>query len=477
MPEPVTYKLNPRKLSAFVGISLLCHLAVAAGLAGFTMDLDLPKPDITWLDLDNTLGAPRRATPRSRPKPRVAVNRSKPKPQKKWAINKRPAQAAKNKKRKKIVRPKPDAGIRPDAGPFTTDQVALSSLAPGDAALILLLRMDRLRKSPYEREVRQLLEVFYDHKTLLWTSGLDPIRDFEAMLIATPNPYRVTRTFLAVRHNLPSRRMRRSLARAARYKRKRMRWRRHSGGLQGTIPSPPRHPKDPRVVILKPNVVMLTDPSHIPLLALKPAAAGRAPDAGVHATPWIQRLEQMEGTGGQGGEGPGMLLQAINLPRLIRLPPDFKTPLTFRLTIPASEPADLNALLTFASDSDAKIFLAAIPLRIKRFKRSLVLRFMGIPDLLEQIKTTRKGKVVEASVTLTGDQVRALLGIFRNIIPQVKVPGMRQRRLPDAGLPDSRRPDSGAPDAGVPDVGGTAPDIKGHDQDPAPEIVKPSWAK
>ena len=457
-------------MTVFVGLSVLCHLVVAVAFTGFTMELDLPKPDITWLDLDNTLGAPRAAPPQQRP--REAVKRSAPEPQKKWAVTKRPAKVQKKrkKKKKKLVQRKRDAGVRPDAGPFTTDQVALGGLAPGDAALMLLLRMDRLRKSPYEREVRQLLEVFYDHKTLLWSSGLDPIRDFEAMLIATPNPYRVTQTFLAVRHNLKMRTIKRSISRAARYRGKRMRWRRHKAGLQGTIPTPPRHPKDPRVVILKPHVVMLTDPSHIPLLATKPAP-GRAPDAGVSATPWIQRLEQMEGAGGQ-GEGPGMLLQAINLPRLVRLPPDFKTPLTFRLTIPASEPAELHALLTFASDGDAKIFLAAIPRRIKQAKRSLLLRFMGITDLLESIKLTRKGKVVEARVTLTGDQVRGLLGIIRNMIPQVKVPGMPERRVPDLGVPDSRRPDSRGPDAGAP-----VPDGKAPDRDPTPGIVKPAWAK
>ena len=478
MPEPATYQPRPGALSVFVGLSLTCHLVAAVGVTGFTMDLDLPKPDITWLDLDNTLGAPRAAPPPPEPRPQVAVKKIKPPPKKTWAIARRVvARKRPKKKKKKLVQRKRDAGNRPDAGPFSTDKVALGSLAPGDAALMLLLRMDRLRKSPYEREVRQLLEVFYDHKTLLWSSGLDPIKDFEAMLIATPNPYRVTRTFLAVRHNLSSRVMRRSLNRAARYQGKRMRWSRQHSGLQGTIPSPPRHPKDPRVVILKRSVVMLTDPAHIPLLALNQPTPGRPPDAGVAHTPWIQRLEQMEGTGGQGGEGPGMLLQAINLPRLIRLPRDFKTPLAFRLTIPATAPAEPHALLTFASDSDAKIFLAAIPRRIKQAKRSLLLRFMGVTDLLEQIKLTRKGKIVEATVKLSGDQVRGLLGIFRNMIPQVKVPGMTQRRLPDAAVPDSRRPDARTPDARPPDAGVPALDGKTPDADPTPEIVKPSWAK
>ncbi len=474
MFDPTKYSPPMQRLTAFLAVSIAAHMVLAAGFVGFSLDLDVPKPEITWLDLDNKLGAPRPAPP-PRPEQEAEV---KPKPKKKvWTVKKRVKPKKKKrlqtrKKKKKVAakpkkKKKPKKKVKRDTTPFTTDKVALGSLAPGDAALMLLMRMDRLRGSPYEREVRQLLQVFYDHKTLLWTSGLDPIKDFEAMLIATPNPYRLTRTFLAVRHNLPTWKMRRSLSKAARYKTKRMRWRRQRGGYRGVIPSPPRHPKDPRVVIVKPNVVMLTDPAHVPLLTLGSSPNRKAPDAGPPAETWVERLEQMDAAGG-GGEGPGLMLQAINLPRLIRLPRDFKTPQSFRLTIPAKAPSEHHAILTFASEGDAKIFLAAVPRRIEQAKRSLLLRFMGVTDILERIKLTRKGKVVEAKVTLTGEQVRGLLGVIRNMIPQIRVPGMKQNRVPDMGTPDSRRPDAGPAKSG-PDAGLPAPD--------ADPIVKPEWAE
>ena len=477
-------KPSPKKhrLLVFVGLSLLSHLVVAGAMGGVSMDLDLPKPSVTWLDLDNTLGAPTpsKAPPTKTAKPPKSKTAALPAATRApWSTRKR-IRKPKKKKVAKKRRVKRDAGVRPDAGPFTTDKVALGTLAPGDAALMLLLRMDRLRKSPYEEAVRRLLEVFYDHKTLLWTSGMDPIQDFDAMLIATPNPYRVTRTFLAVHHSLPPRRVRRGLSRAARYQNKRMRWRRHGSVLHGQIPSPPRHPRDPRVVVLRRNVVMLTDPAHIPLLSLRPeSTARRAPDAGVEV-PWVQRLEQMEGMGGSGKEGPGLLLQAINLPRLVRLPPDFTTPQSFKLTIPATDPSDLHALIFFATPADARTFLAAVPRRIKQAKRSLLLRLLGVTSLLESIQFKRRGTIVDARVQLSGEQVNSLLGIFRNMIPQVRVPGMQQNRIPDTGVPDSRVPDARVPDAGVPDRGapdagmpdaGASPDV-----DPTPGIVKPSWA-
>ena len=458
---PASRKVSARSSSLllFVGVSVVVHAgAVAVIGGGLSFELSVPKPDITWLDLDNRLGAPTPA-PRVEPKAKPAAP-SPPPPKLKLRKRKRPKKVAARKPR---PRNKPDAGARPDAGPFTMSRVALGNLAPGDAALMLLLRMDRLRGSPYERDVRRLLEVFYDHKTLLFSSGLDPVHDFEAMLIATPNPYRVTRTFLAATHRLPARKLRRALNQAVRYKRGRMLWSRAPDGqLQGRIPSPPRLPSDPRVVLLRPNVVMLTDPTHLPLLTPRsPGSRRRPPDAGPAGLSWIQRLEQMEGMGGAGGEGPGMLLQAINLPRLVRLPPDFTTPLTLRVAIAATAPSEPEALLTFASEQDAKAFLAAIPRRVKQAKRSLVLRLLGVTDLLESIKYKQQGNVVEARVKLTGEQVKTLLEMFRNMIPQVRVPGMPETRIPDAGPPDMKRPDAGVPDQGTPDEA----------------IVVPQWAR
>ena len=441
-----------RGLLPFVGISLILHALPAALVWGFGLDLRLPAAQITWLDLDNTLGAPGAIVPPPPPPPPPPKKVELPPPASEEGIK---PPAPKKKTRKKKKRP-PDAGPPAPAQPFSTDKMALGQLATGDASLMLLIRTDRLRNTPYEAQVRRLLQVFYDHKTLLYASGLDPIRDFDALLIATPNPYRLTRTLLAVRHSLPDRFMREALSRAARYEDQKMRWKRGKQGHQGVIPSPPRLAHDPRVVIVRRGLALLMDPALLPALDAKPdKPTPGGPDAGARAQTWSQRLAGMgEQGGGAAKKGPSLLLQGNNLPRLIRLPPGVPVPVSMRVSVEALEPARPEGLLTFATEDDARKFMADLPRHMERARGSILLRLLGVVDLLDGIKLRRDGRQVWANVALTGDQLRQLLGLFREMIPQVRVPGMKGTRIPDAGLPDmGKPPDAGAPDAGVPDLG------------------------
>ena len=440
-----------RSLLPFVGLSLLLHALPATLVWGLDLDLSLPKPEINWLNLDNTLGAPSASPQAPPPPPPPPETKKEPPPPEDTAAVK--PKKKKKKRRKKRVKLPPDAGPPGPQEPFSTDELALGSLAAGDAALMLLLRMDRLRKTPYEAAARRVLEVFYDHKTLLWSSGLDPIRDLDAILIATPNPYRVTRTLLAVRHSHPDRFMRKALSRSTRYEKKRMRWYRQEKGYKGVIPSPPRLPHDPRVVVTRPGLAMLVNPALLPRLDERPAPPPKGgPDAGVAPPPttWAERLAGMQSTGGGGAKGPAMLLQGINLPRLIRLPPGMPVPLALRVSVEAVEPCRPEGLLTFASEDDARRFMESLPKTMGRARRSILLRLLGVVDLLDAIKLKREGALVRANAELTGGQLRQVMEMFRQMIPQVRVPGMTQSRLPDAGVPDAAKPDQGEPAIEVP---------------------------
>lgn len=444
---PESRRLRP---VLFVGLSALIHLAGVLALAVLAWEPWVPRVEITWLDLDNRLGAP---TPRPKVAPPPPVKVAPPPPKQ------RPGPSP---KKVAVARPRPDAGPPPDAGApadaGSSQGPQLADLAPGDAALILVLRMDRIRRSPYALSVRRLLEVFYDYKTLLWSRDLDPIEDFDALLIATPNPYRVTRTFLAARHHLSRSRIRRALEQSVALDKKRMRWRWQGRVQRGEIPSPPRLPQDPRMVLLQDGLVMLADPAHIPLLttdlgATTPRPAGERADAGARTgRSWLDSLGQMQGVGGaDDAKAPGMQLLAVNLPRLVRLPPDVPVPLNVDVQVPAEDPTLAAGEVTFGAEADARRFLQVIPQRIARARRSMLLRLLGVTDLLDGIKLRRKGERVEVSLKLTGDQVRSLLELFRGMIPQVRVPGMAPRVPPDAGRPDTGRyngPDSAAPDAG-----------------------------
>jgi hypothetical protein len=443
-----------RRPLLFVALSLALHVGVAAGVALLIGDLWSPGLHVTWLDLDNRLGAPAPAGPTA-PEPKPKADPAPPaRPRPRAAV--RPARYG-DQATVARPRPTPDAGPRaagargPErAGTVHADKIALADLAPGDAALILLLRMDRIRGSPYEAAVRRLLEVFYDHKTILWGSGLDAVNDFDALLIATPNPYRVTETFLAARSSRPVGELRRGLERAASFGGKRLRWTPANGAAQrGEIPSPPRHPSDPRVLWLRGDVVMLTDPKLLSALS----APGPATDAGVPGSGWVARLAQMGDRGGTPGTGPGMLLEAVNLARLVALPAEVPAPQSIRGGIEARDPAQVEAALGFASEAAARGFVVEAKRRIERVRQSddrasRLLRWLGVADLLASIRFQRRDAVVTASLQLGERDVKALLEMARSAIPQVQVPGMPERRPLDAGPPRPDRSHGVPPDAG-----------------------------
>lgn len=443
--------LRTSRLLTCMGLSLVVHLLGVMALAVLAWKPWIPKIEVTWLDLDNTFGAPR---PVPKPAKKVRPEPKKPKPPKKRRVR-RPerentvAMATAPKRPDAGVPPRPDSG--PPSAPVATTEKAISNLAPGDAALMLLMRNDRILGSPYENEVRRLLQVFYDHKTLMWTSDLDPMKDFDALLVATPNPYRVTQTFLAARYKIPRAKLKRALERSARFKNKRLRWIRVRGSgstLRGEIPSPPKLPHDRRVVLLRDQLVLLTDPKHSQQLSAAMTPPTSRADAGAPVQSWLDHLGQMGEVGGAAGtKGPGMILVAVNLPRLVRLPRDMPTPLSMSVTVPATDPTEVKGVMLFSDEKQAKRFLAAVPARIRRAKRSLLLRFLGVTDLLEGIRLKREKERVLASTSLDRTQVRSLLELFRGMIPQVRVPGMPPRLPPDAGV---SKPDAGPPDSSAP---------------------------
>ena len=82
----------------------------------------------------------------------------------------------------------------------------LRNYGPEGSRLTALLRLDRVRasssRSSYVEAIDQLLVLLPDRRRLLEGTGLDLYRDFDALLIATPEPRNDKVTFLAARHHL-----------------------------------------------------------------------------------------------------------------------------------------------------------------------------------------------------------------------------------------------------------------------------------
>ena len=99
---------------------------------------------------------------------------------------------------------------------------------PEGSRLIALLRLDRLRSSAGSENtiaaIDQLLLLLPDRHRLIEGTGLDLYRDFDNLLIATPNPTDDAVTFLAVRHHLTDTALKAGLDRAAKAARKPIEW-------------------------------------------------------------------------------------------------------------------------------------------------------------------------------------------------------------------------------------------------------------
>ena len=118
-----------------------------------------------------------------------------------------------------------------DAGPAPTSD--LGAYGPEGSRLTVLMRLDRLRGTDYAAPVDELLTRLPDWRDFISGTGLDLFMDFDALLVATPNPLDPSVTFVAVRHHLDDARVRAALNQAAKASDHTLTWR-----TQGGVPSP-----------------------------------------------------------------------------------------------------------------------------------------------------------------------------------------------------------------------------------------------
>jgi len=129
---------------------------------------------------------------------------------------------------------------------------------PEGSRLIALLRLDRLRASAGSETtiaaIDQLLQLLPDRRRLVEGTGLDLYRDFDSLLIATPNPTDDAVTFLAVRHHLTDTALKSGLDRGAKAAHRPIEWQTIGGRPVGIRRQPAGTPqgldRDDRILAL-----------------------------------------------------------------------------------------------------------------------------------------------------------------------------------------------------------------------------------
>jgi hypothetical protein len=275
--------------SAFV-LSIAVHVAVAGGVVGamlwngltFSVPIDV---DVVGMRMDEVHDLP------LGPPPGAPGSKASGAPRARKRVAKAPAadgELAAEKPAKKD-----EAGAEAEAPP-NADAAAprvsrLEQYGPEGSRVTALLRLDRLRGTPYVPALDAILGRLPDRRDLLDGTGLDLFQAFDALLIATPNPLDSTVTFLAARHRLKDAELRAALDRGARATGRSLDWR-----TEGRRPFAERHgrhaargvTRDDRLIVLPaPGLVVVTPPVYRPLLLAmarphSPVAATGARDAG-----------------------------------------------------------------------------------------------------------------------------------------------------------------------------------------------------
>jgi hypothetical protein len=197
----------------------------------------------------------------------------------------------------------------PDGGAAPPRPTSVRSYAPEGSRVTALLRLDRLRGTPYATALDALLTNLPDRRDLLEGTGVDLYHDVDALLIATPNPLDYTVTLLAVRHRLSDTAMRAALERGARATGRALSWRTERGRPFAARRATEAHragARDHRLILLPaPHLVVVAPPAYRSLILrggpevkrARPNRAGRpehTPDGGTG-----------RGDGGEDGGTPG----------------------------------------------------------------------------------------------------------------------------------------------------------------------------
>ena len=293
-----------RRLAQALALSVVAHAVLVAGGAALALWRGLPSVGLVDVQIATMSLEEIEDLPLGPPPPAVAVKDKARSPRARLRIKPQaPAVTAaegslasqEDPKAPPHDPPAPPSAGTPDGDPPAAARPSdLRGYGPAGSRLTVLLRLDRLRATAYAPAVDALLAKLPDRDDFLDGTGLDLYRDFDALLIATPNPLDKTVTLLAARHRLKDGVLRSALDRGAAATGRKLVWR-----MEGNRPVAEHRSlatgvpdvRDDRLIVMPvEGLVVVTPPVYrkmllggAPASSTATAATAASPDAGTNA--------------------------------------------------------------------------------------------------------------------------------------------------------------------------------------------------
>jgi hypothetical protein len=331
---------------------------------------------------------------------------------------------------------------------------------PEGSRVVALLRLDRLRASPDSvntiAAVDRLLMLLPDRRRLIEGTGFDLYRDFDNLLIATPNPRDPAVTFLAARHHLGDVALKLGLDRGAKATGRPIRWRTVDGrpvGLRqhGKNADPSSLDRDDRILVLPgTNLAIVATPAYAAqLLGRDPSAGspakptsidGGAVDSGRSApntthVPWGDIVERIDAEDAALPDDAAFMMTAINIfgpapasPGIVVPPtrgaaedtPPQVAPATRQIPdvvtlVVGIEASYLELVAEFGTAEGAEGFEQELPAWRQRLLTNPVVLLGGFSPLIRRTEMSRDGSTVDLRVDATVDEIQRLLNLVANL--------------------------------------------------------------
>jgi hypothetical protein len=330
-----------------------------------------------------------------------------------------------------------------ETGPAPTSD--LGAYGPQGSRLTVLMRLDRLRGTDYAAPVDELLIRLPDRRDFVSGTGLDLFMDFDALLVATPNPLDPSVTFVAVRHHLDDAKVRAALNRAAKGSDHTLTWRTQDGRpvAERRAREGGASRRDDRLIMLAaPGLTVLTPRAYRALLlapATPPdggvgdgaAAAGAAgnPDGGGPASlsplkgGWATLLTRIDAEEGLMPPDGAVMVNAVDMLKS-RAPAPGEPPLLYGMPLPAvinavvgiADAPYLDIVAEFKTEAPAGQWETQWPTVQRKLRTNPLLVLSGFSPLVTRARLEREGRTVRLHLAVSRDETLRLLAMASHFL-------------------------------------------------------------
>jgi hypothetical protein len=339
-----------------------------------------------------------------------------------------------------------NAGSSPtddEAGPAPTSD--LGAYGPQGSRLTVLMRLDRLRGTDYAAPVDELLIRLPDRRDFVSGTGLDLFMDFDALLVATPNPLDPSVTFLAVRHHLDDAKVRAALNQAAKGSDHTLSWRTQGGRpvaeRRARAGGAPR--RDDRLIMLAAPGLTVVTPRAYRALLLAPAtppdggvsdgavAAAGNPDGGGPPSPspspltggWATLLTRIDAEEGLMPADGAVMVNAVDIFKS-RAPAPGEPPVLYGMPVPTAinavigiaDAPYLDIVAEFKTEAPAGQWETQWPTVQRKLRTNPLLVLSGFSPLVTRARLEREGRTVRLHLAVSRDETLRLLAMASHFL-------------------------------------------------------------